>query len=305
MPEFTQFNPSRCPSLPLLLLATLMLSPIPSGAAGRQIASQGTPPQKPEPQTKPAPPTPIAEKKVELDGYDPWNPAWDRMIERALPRDLVSSRRAAAVRPLCPRFRSMSRTDRRAFWAYFFQALAGAEAGLKPTADVSHSDPRVAVIDPVTHRTMHQEGLLQLAYADSRRYGCRFNWHRDKFLPERDPARTILNPRNNLLCGIRIIHNQLIKQHKPLLTPSSYWVTLRPGYMSFKLFLKQMANVPAACGVPLGAPAVTPASEAQSSRPARRVPGKPPLSPASPAADPSPAGADGSHAPPEHQPPDP
>jgi hypothetical protein len=263
-----------------LILGVLLVGP--AGWCG-QIASPAKPAQ-PEPQTKPAPATPIAEKKVELDGYDPWNPAWDRMIERALPRDLISKRRAAAVEPLCPRFREMSRTDRRAFWAYFFQALAGAEAGLKPTASVRHNDPAVAVMDPVTHRIIRQEGLLQLAYADSRRYGCNFDWQRDKLLPEHDPAKTILNPRNNLLCGIRILKNQLIKQHRPLLSDSSYWVTLRPGHMSFKLFLKQMANEPAVCGSPMRATEALPVSEADSARPSGAG-AKPRLSPDAGAAD--------------------
>lgn len=205
----------------------------------------------PKPQLKPAPPTPIAIKKVELGERDPWNPAWDRMIEKAMPRNLLSRRRAAQVGALCPRYGVISRANRRAFWAYFFQALAGAEAGLRPTADVRHSEPQVAVIDPVTHRIVRQEGLLQLAYQDSERYGCNFDWQRDKYLPEHDPAKTILEPRNNLMCGIRIVENQLIDQHKPLLSESSYWVTLRPGHPSFRIFLRQMANVPAVCGSPL------------------------------------------------------
>ena len=309
MSKFVQLQRIRRRPVSLTLGAVLLVGVALCGAAGwrRQTTSQAASPQ-PEPQTKPAPPTPIAEKKAQLDGYDPWNPAWDRMIERALPRDLLSKRRVAAVRPLCPRYRSMSRTDRRAFWAYFFQALAGAEAGLKPTANVRHTDPKVAVLDPVTLRTVRQEGLLQLDYADGKRYGCNFDWQRDKLLPEHDPAKTILNPRNNLLCGIRIIHNQLIKQHKPLLSDSSYWVTLRPGYLSFGIFLKQMANVPAACGSPLHRSGVVPASEAGSAPPAHSA-AKPRLSPASPAADPragAPAAAvDRSQALPEHTGPNP
>ena len=92
----------------------------------------------------------------------------------------------------------------------------------------------------------------------------------DKDLPEHDPAKTILQPRNNLLCGIRILRNQLIRQKKPLLSESSYWVTLRPGHPSFQIFLKQMTNVPAACGSPLRKPAAArpTASEADSARPA-------------------------------------
>jgi hypothetical protein len=204
--------------------------------------------QSAEPETKPAPATPIAVKKAELGDDNTWNPDWDKMIEKALPADLLSPRREHEVKPLCPGFKKMTEADRRAFWAYFFQALAGAEAGLRPTADVQHTDPEVAVIDPVTHRVARQEGLLQLAYVDSQRYDCAFDWDRDKGLPEHDPQKTILQPENNLECGIRILDNQLMVQHKPVLSESSYWVTLRPGTMSFSVFEKQLANLPAACG---------------------------------------------------------
>lgn len=187
-------------------------------------------------------------QKAELGDNDTWNPEWDKMIEQALPADLLSGEREHAVKALCPRFNTMINVDKRAFWAYFFQALAGAEAGLKPTANVRHKDIAVAVIDPVTKRVTRQEGLLQLAYIDSERYGCDFDWDKDRDLKEHDPAKTILQPENNLLCGITILDNQLVSQHKPLLSKSSYWVTLRPGTYSFQLFIKQMANEPAACG---------------------------------------------------------
>jgi hypothetical protein len=199
---------------------------------------------------KPAPPTPIALEKQELGNPEPWNPAWDTMIEKALPADLLAPGRERQVRALCPRFKYLSDPDRRAFWAYFFQALAGAEAGLRPTADVRHKDPAVAVIDPVTHRIARQEGLLQLAYMDSERYGCNFDWDSDKDLPVHDPAKTILEPKNNLQCGINILEYQIVAEHKPVLSGSSYWVTLRPGTDGFAHFMKQMANEPAACGAP-------------------------------------------------------
>lgn len=202
-----------------------------------------------QPETKPAPPTPIAVKKAELGDDQPWDPDWDKLIEQSLPAELLSPRRERQVKDLCPRFKQMSEVDRRAFWAYFFQALAGAEAGLQPTTTVRHSDPEVAVVDPVTHRIARQEGLLQLAYMDSQRYGCDFDWEKDKALPAHDPDKTILLPENNLECGINILDNQLIAKHQPLLSKSSYWVTLRPGRPSFAVFVKQLANLPAACGV--------------------------------------------------------
>jgi hypothetical protein len=108
------------------------------------------------------------------------------------------------------------------------------------------------VKDDVTHRMIRQEGLLQLTYMDQERYGCDFDWEKDKDLNVHDPNKTILQPKNNLLCGVNIIRNQLIDQHKPLLSSTSYFATLQPGTVSVKVFLKQMANVPSVCRKPAG-----------------------------------------------------
>jgi len=216
---------------------------------------------------KPAPPTPIAVKKVEL-GQPGWDSQWDTVIEQAVPPEFLSSRRVAKdVKPLCPRYGRLSDVDKKQFWAYFFQALSGAEAGLEPTSNVRHNDPAVAVRDPVTKHIARQEGLLQLAYMDADRYGCDFDWEKDKDLPAKDPDKTILQPENNLLCGMKILSNQLIARGWPLLTRKSYWITLQPGTYSFHLFLKQMANVPDACREP------EPMEEAQTRRDRATHPG--------------------------------
>jgi hypothetical protein len=221
-------------------------SPAQTGPESAAVAQ----PVSVDPPVKPAPPTPIAVKKVEL-GKPGWDAGWDTVIEEAVPPQFLTSRRVARdVKPLCPRYRHLSDVDKKQFWAYFFQALAGAEAGLEPTSDVRHNDPAVAVRDPVTKRIARQEGLLQLAYMDAERYGCDFNWEADKQLPEKDPEKTILQPENNLLCGMKILSNQLLARHWPLLTRKSYWITLQPGTFSFQLFLKQMANVPDVCREP-------------------------------------------------------
>lgn len=216
----------------------------PSDAAAAAIAVP-----QPGPELKPAPSTPIAEEKADLGDEETWRPEWDATIEKALPDNLLAPRMGSKVKQFCPRFRSMSEPDRRAFWAYFFQALSGAEAGLRPTSDVQHTEPQVAVTDQVSHRMVRSEGLLQLTYEDSKRYGCDFDWNADKHLPEHDPDKTILQPDNNLLCGVNILENQLVIHKKPLVTTSSYWSTLRPGWPGYKVFLKQMANVPHACEI--------------------------------------------------------
>jgi len=198
--------------------------------------------------TKPAPATPIDVKKAELGGT-PWDPQWDAIIEKAIPPEMLSMQVPHDVRRFCPGFYSMGDVDKRAFWAYFFQALAGAEAGLEPTTRVRHSERVVSRIDPVTGKIVRSEGLLQLSYWDDKRYGCDFDWEKDKNLKASDPNRTILQPRNNLECGIKIMKNQIIDQHKPLITKSSYWEPLQPRAGSHVNFVKQMTNPPEACGV--------------------------------------------------------
>jgi hypothetical protein len=203
----------------------------------------------PVPETKAAPATPIDTKRAELGG-PMWDPAWDMIVEQALPPEMLSSQVPRDVRRFCPRFYEMSEVDKRAFWAYFFQALAGAEGGLKPTTLVRHTEPEVAVKDEVTGRAVRSSGLLQLTYEDQTRYGCDFDWDADKKRPQvHDPAKTILQPKNNLECGVKILDKQIIDQHKPLLSHSGYWSTLRPGGASYRVFVKQMTNVPAACGL--------------------------------------------------------
>lgn len=197
---------------------------------------------------KQAPPTPIETKRVELGG-PAWDPGWDTLIERSLPSAMLSSRVPRDVRRFCPRFYQMSVTNKRAYWAYFFQALAGAEAGLNAKSNVLHSDAQMGT-DEVSGQKIRSEGLLQLTYEDAKRYGCNFNWKTDRQLPLHDPRKTILNPENNLACGIKILDNQIISQRKPLFAASSYWATLRPGSISYRVFAKQMTNPPAACELP-------------------------------------------------------
>jgi hypothetical protein len=243
------FIPTRSQTVSLVLSAVLCAFMGSQGKlAAQQQPSQQPPQQQPtaQPEVKAAPPTPIAEKKEEL-GEPAWDPQWDVIVEKALPPEMLSSRMDRTVKPFCPRFKTMSEVDKRAYWAYFFQALAGAEAGLVPTADVRHTETEVAVKDTVTKRMVRSEGLLQLTYMDADRYGCDFDWDKDKDLAEKDPAKTILQPKNNLTCGVKILEHQLIEKRKPLLSSASYWQTLKPGTAGYRVFVKQMANVPEAC----------------------------------------------------------
>lgn len=220
-----------------------------SGCATReQQAPPPKPPAQPAKNLKRVPPTPIDKKAAEL-GDTTWNPEWNQIVAQALPPVLLSSRVPRDVRQFCPRFYVISNAQKRTFWAYFFQALAGAEAGLNPNATVRHTEPKMAQEEHVAVTKVRTEGLLQLTYADRQRYGCSFDQEADRGLPADDPARTILQPKNNLACGVAILKNQIIDLHRPLLWSNSYWATLRPGSVSYRIFAKQMINPPAACGL--------------------------------------------------------
>ncbi|HEY1578774.1 MAG TPA: hypothetical protein VGF82_17025 [Terracidiphilus sp.] len=230
--------------LALTLLASFALS------ACTRSPTQAPPQQSttaPQPVTKPTPPTPIAEKKAELGNPNTWDPSWDALIEKSLPPELLSAQAAHAVRSYCPRFAQLSDTDKRAFWAYTFQAIAAAEAGLDPTSNVHHTAAPVNKVDPETHRLSRQEGLLQLKYEDAQRYNCSFDYTADRHLSEHDANRTILQPQRNLACGLNIMQDQIITKGHPLVTRASYWATLQPGTRGYHVFAKQMVNVPGDC----------------------------------------------------------
>jgi hypothetical protein len=217
-------------------------------ATWEQQAAPPKPLTDPAKSLKTVPHTPIDKQAAELGG-NTWDPQWNSIVAQALPPTMLSSRVPRDVRLFCPRFYSLDDADKRTFWAYFFQALAGAEAGLNPQATVRHTEPKLAKAEDVPVTKVRTEGLLQLTYADQQRYGCPFDQEADKALPSDNPTRTILQPKNNLVCGVMILENQIIQLHHPLLWRGSYWATLRPGSVSYQIFAKQMTNPPAACGL--------------------------------------------------------
>jgi hypothetical protein len=242
---------SRAPIAQFVAALAMTLLAVGCNKTQTPAAAATTPPV---PAMKPAPPTPIDVKRAEIGG-PMWDPGWDKIVEEALPPELLSPQAGRDMRAFCPRFDAIAEADKRAFWAYFFQALAGAEGGLKPTSNVRHGQAEMQVKDSVTGMRGRTEGLLQLAYEDQKRYRCDFDYEADRKLKPGDPSRTILQPKNNLECGIKILDQELFQQHKPLLSRTEYWSTLQPGTASYSVFAKQMANVPAACGRRAGAPA--------------------------------------------------
>ena len=134
-----------------------------------------------------APATPIAEKKAELGDDRTWNPEWDSGSRSALPPELLSTQSCQGRQTLLPALQRFERARQAGLLGLLLSGSRGSRSGLVPTANVRHMDAVLQVKDDVTHRMIRQEGLLQLTYMDQERYGCDFDWEKDKLLDEHDP----------------------------------------------------------------------------------------------------------------------
>jgi hypothetical protein len=82
--------------------------------------------------------------------------------------------------------------------------------------------------DPVTGQPVYSEGLLQLSYQDVTAWAfCKFDWNADKKLAATDPRRTILDPYNNLECGVRILSEQVDRTGHIVIDNGAYWAVIK------------------------------------------------------------------------------
>ncbi len=140
----------------------------------------------PAPAMKPAPPTPIDTKKAEVGGPT-WDPAWDKIVELALPPEMLSREVPQDVRRFCPRFYRWRRRINGRSGRISFRLLRERRRDWSRQCRPA-SQPEMVVKDEVTGRQGRTSGLLQLTYEDQKRYGCDFDWEHDKTLKVEDPG---------------------------------------------------------------------------------------------------------------------
>lgn len=189
--------------------------------------------------TAPAPTTEVpAEPSIEAAAKDypllwetarkdakPWTTVAYEVIENENATDFMPG--ASDVTDFCPKYLTLTNHQRANFWGLLVSAVVKYESGFDPTSRMA--EPSLG-IDSVTKQTVESEGLLQLSYGDANNYSfCDFDWSIDKKLAATDPKKTILDPKKNLVCGIKILANQLRKQNKIAVTTGVYWSTLVPG----------------------------------------------------------------------------
>lgn len=172
------------------------------------------------------------EKKVEA------SKDWTAMVYNVIKKEesyLLGQNVADDIEIFCPAYRKLNEDSRLNFWGQFFAALAYHESGWSPVSRMVERN--FTSKDSVTKMPVVSEGLLQLSYQDEKSYNldCGFDWNKDKELAVKDPKKTILDPYNNLRCGIKIMATQLKKFRSITLLRNVYWAPLKIGGETTKI----------------------------------------------------------------------
>lgn len=163
---------------------------------------------------------------------------WTQMVYTVIKKEesyLLGQNVADDIEIFCPAYRKLNEQQRLNFWGQFFSALAYHESGWNPVSRMVEAN--FTSKDSVTKMPVVSEGLLQLSYQDepSYRLDCGFDWSKDKNLAVKDPKKTILDPYNNLRCGIKIMSVQLKKYRSITMNSNVYWAVLKTNGLYSKI----------------------------------------------------------------------
>ncbi len=194
-----------------------------------------------------------AQRPAPLQG---WVPTYDAHIRaEATKAPALLTLAADRMADFCPRWSAMPSDARLQFYADLLYAISGPESGrdrrvmFNETGIIDRATRR-QLEDPVTHRPILSEGLLQLSYADMHSYpqadglACRFDWEADRNAFHRDlrasggartfhslhPTRSLLDPYAQLTCGVHVLNTlaRRFPQEGFRAAAGRYWSTMRP-----------------------------------------------------------------------------
>lgn len=169
----------------------------------------------------------IVEKQESFDKRLPENKKWTIWVGKVLTNTaaagLITREPPSDIKNFCPKYSYLDKAQKIKFWTQLVAALTYRESNWNPR---TRYPEKSLGIDPVTKKYVYSEGLMQLSYQDVNNYkeyfNCEFNYKMDLNYEVTDLRRTILNPYNNLRCGILIL-NHLVKEHNKIALNSPYW----------------------------------------------------------------------------------
>jgi Transglycosylase SLT domain len=154
-----------------------------------------------------------------------WSNTVYKVIQTEEPQ-MLGQNVADDIETFCPKYRSLSDSQRLNFWGQLLAGMSKFESGWNPA---SYYVETTMGIDPVTGRQVASEGLLQLSYQDQKSYNlnCGFDWSIDTKFSNTDARKSIFDPHKNLRCGIKILAKQLTRQRAISTTTGVYWAVLK------------------------------------------------------------------------------
>lgn len=220
-------------ALVLVILGTALVACGPVGGAGYQSHEElipGTGGTVTNPSTEMYKPTALLWEDQNKDGM-----LWSAYTYQIIGNDVAQGLLPGTddMKNFCPNYSNMTAPEKVNFWAFLVSAIAKQASGFDPA--YRRLDLRQGR-DVITGGQAYTEGLLQLSYRDIRSYAfCAFDWNKDKALPVKDLARTILDPVKNLDCGIKILATQIERTKKIALSTGAFWNFLKASGTGSKI----------------------------------------------------------------------
>lgn len=168
--------------------------------------------------------TALGEIKLSWESKSPANSEWTKIVLQEIERQYPVLNTVTDMDLFCPNYNNIGMEQRIWAWGELFSGLALYESNWNPHSQ--YTEHQLGT-DQVTGNPVQSEGLLQLSYTDTRwAKWCRFDWEYDKGINDFNKI-TIMNPKNNLECGIGIMASQVRRTQKIVLEKNPYWSTLR------------------------------------------------------------------------------
>lgn len=161
---------------------------------------------------------------LDWEKKDPSRNKWSKHVYQEIENNFISLDKAKDTTYFCPNYINLNKKEKINFWAQIIVGISFFESGYNSSARSIHSSEK---IDPVTNISVVTEGLMQLGYLDALYHRCNFNWSKDSEYDENDPRKSILNPYNNLSCGIKILTQQVEKYGAIVVDNGAYWAVIK------------------------------------------------------------------------------
>lgn len=172
-----------------------------------------------------------AEINLSWETKHPTNATWTKITVAAIEKHFQKLNLAEDTELFCPEYTFLKDETKKLFWSEFVSSMAFYESGWNPYSQLTEISLGK---DSVTGKIVTSEGLLQLSYGDTKwAKWCNFNWEEDN--KNNPTVTTILNPKNNLECGIGILANQIKKHHKIVIEKRAYWSILKINHKFQKI----------------------------------------------------------------------